>query len=69
MSGPETWDLHMVLTPDVAQAAKFTEFTVDATGTWTLTEGDTTAQGDGLVCEVEDLLVGPSLFLEHLLNL
>ncbi|MEC9070777.1 MAG: PEP/pyruvate-binding domain-containing protein [Myxococcota bacterium] len=67
MTGEDSWDLHVIVDPETAQNTNLTEITVSPDGSWTLSHGDAVAQGEGLTCDVEDLLVGPSLFLEQVL--
>ena len=51
-----------------ADAAGFKELVVRADGTWSLTDGLESHEGEGLNCEIDPLLVGPTEYLESLLK-
>jgi hypothetical protein len=65
-TGP--WAFSATLPQEVASQTGFDQLAVGADGTWRLASGATVLEGTGASCTAQDLLVGPSAYLEQILE-
>ena len=62
------WELDMVLNQSTSQELGFSRLKLDSNGTWSLGNETSTYQGKELTCVVDIVSVGPTEYLEDLLD-
>ncbi len=62
------WSLRFRLPPPIAKQLRWSTLELDASGAWKVGDGQGAFEGAGLSCQTQDVYLGPSAYLEALLD-